>query len=89
MIASDDAFSYVTAHGQLADHNHETNKNGQKQICDEEGEAAGFAHLVWEAPDVSEANGGAYGSQDKSQVAAPTVSFVFHKIPSFSIRILF
>ena len=65
MIASDDAFAYVAAHGQLADHDHEAHKNGQEQVCDEEGEAAGFAHLVREAPDVSQADGGAYGSQNK------------------------
>ena len=66
LIGADGALSGFAAHCQLAHHNDETNENGQQQINDQEGEAAGASHLIGEAPDVAQTNGGADGGQQEA-----------------------
>ncbi len=61
VVCADGALAGFPAHGQLAHHNAEAHEDGQQQIDDQEGEAAGLAHFVGEAPDVAQAHGGADG----------------------------
>ena len=51
---------------QLGDHDDHTDENGQQQVNNQEYEAAAFTHLVREAPDVTETDGGTDGSKQEA-----------------------
>ena len=88
MVAADDAFAHFAAHGQFADHDHEAHKDRQEKVCDQEGEAAGLAHLVREAPDVAKTYGRADGRQQEADIASPRTSLIFQNNSLLSYQTL-
>ena len=56
----------LAADCKLGDHDNHTDKDREEQVHDQEGEAAALAHLVREAPDVSETDSGTNGSKQEA-----------------------
>ena len=83
MIRADGTGPGPAAKGQLTDHDDEAHKYRQQQIDDEEREAAGAAHLVRKAPDISKTHRGADSGHQETDIAAPSASVIFHKQPLF------
>ena len=82
---SADTGAGLTAQSELAHHQSDTDSDHQDQVDHQEGEAAGGAHLVGEAPQVAQADGRADGGHEEAEGAAPlTTLFDFIHCVSFS-----
>ena len=68
----------LAADSQLGDHDDHADKDRQQQVDNQKHEAAGFAHLVGEAPDVAETDSRTDGSKQEAYVAAPGTAIVLH-----------
>ena len=64
------AVAGLAADCQLAKHDCKANEDSQQEIDNQECEAAAFTHLVGEAPDVAEADGGTDGRQQEADITA-------------------
>ena len=71
------ALTGFTTHGQFTDHNDESAGNAQKNVDQQEREAAIGTHLIGEAPDVAQADRRANSSHQESKIGSKAFSF-FH-----------
>ena len=65
----------AAAHGELHDHDGQSQDHQEDEVHDEEGRAAVLAGDVGEAPDVAEADGAAGGDEDEPQTTAESLTF--------------
>ena len=70
LVGVDRAEAGAAADRQLREHDREADKYRQSQVNDQESEAAASAHLVREAPDIAEADGGTDGREQKADITA-------------------
>ena len=70
-VSADGAEARFAAYRQLTEHDDRADKDDEKQIDDQECNAAVAAHFVREAPDVSQADRRADGRHQEAKVGSP------------------